>query len=399
MSASALFPLLYGPISPQDDEVAWLRYLWLPVYAAAVLLSAWNWRDLRNSALAFTPYLALLALAGASAAWSMDPQITVRRFEALVFNGLFSLYLAARFSWGEMVRMIAAALFILALGSLGMCLAFPGIGIQSDINAGAWRGLWPQKNELGFMMAIGALSSLASAVIDPRRRLLWLFSAAFCCPLLVLSRSGTSLLCLMSSASLLAAFVLSKKRPVVAVIVTFVAGCFALVLAAVVMLDSDLFFQAMGKDPTLSGRTDVWTAVMRRAAERPALGYGYAAFWRDRSGPALLVRRETGWDVPSAHNAWLEILLQLGWVGVVTTAAYVALTAFAAVRGLFSRADGFWAILYSGSFLMLSFSESDILRQNSLEWILLVATSTKLVADLARRPRAATARLAVVRTA
>ena len=76
--------------------------------------------------------------------------------------------------------------------------------------------------------------------------------------------------------------------------------------------------------------------------------------------------------------------------------AYCALTAAAAVRNLFTRTDGFWAIMYVGAFLMLSFSESDILRQNSLEWILLVATSAKLVADMARRARPATARLAVV---
>jgi hypothetical protein len=79
--------------------------------------------------------------------------------------------------------------------------------------------------------------------------------------------------------------------------------------------------------------------------------------------------------------------------------AYCALTAAAAVRNLFTRTDGFWAIMYVGAFLMLSFSESDILRQNSLEWILLVATSTKLIEDMIRRPRQAAARLAVIRTA
>jgi O-antigen ligase len=399
MSASALFPLLYGPASPQDDEVAWLRFLWLPVYAGSILLASWRWRELRSAAVAFGPYFALLVFAGASAIWSIDPQITLRRFEALAFNGVLSLYLAGRFSWSELVRMVAAALLVLALGSLVMCIAFPQVGIQSDINAGAWRGLWPQKNELGFMMVISALSSLASAVMDRRRRILWIASAALSFGLLVLSRSGTSLLCLMSSGSLLAAFVLAKRRPVVAVMVTFIAGCFTLVLAGVLMFNVDFLFQVMGKDPTFSGRTDVWTSVMRRVAERPALGYGYAAFWRDRMGPALLVRRETGWDVPSAHNGWLEILLQLGWVGVAMAGAYCALTAAAAVRNLFTRTDGFWAIMYVGAFLMLSFSESDILRQNSLEWILLVATSTKLIEDMIRRPRQAAARLAVIRTA
>jgi len=69
------------------------------------------------------------------------------------------------------------------------------------------------------------------------------------------------------------------------------------------------------------------------------------------------------------------------------------------MRRLFSRSDGHWAAMYAVAFLILSLSESDILRQNSLEWILFVAASAKLVIDLASRPRLAPARLSVVRPA
>ena len=399
MSANAFFPLLFGPKTIDADEVGWLRYLWLPVYALTVFLAVWNWRDLRNAAPAFAPIFVLLALAAASGLWSIDPQITLRRWEALAFNGLLAFYLAARFSWTELVRLIAIAALLLALGSLVMGLAFPSLGVQSDANAGDWRGLWPQKNELGFNMVIGVQACLATALLDTKGRLWWIAGAALCVSLLALSRSGTSLICLMASGALLAGLSLSRKRPVGAIIAAFLAGCVALVLASVMILDVNLLFQAIGKDPTLTGRTDVWAAVMRRVAERPVLGYGYGAFWTDRFGPALQVRREAGWDVPSAHNGWLDVLLQLGWTGVVMVAGYFALTAAAAMRRLFSRSDGHWAAMYAVAFLILSLSESDILRQNSLEWILFVAASAKLVIDLASRPRLAPARLSVVRPA
>jgi O-antigen ligase len=401
MGSSALFPLLYAPTTLEADTSAdsWLRYLWLPVYGVTAFLAVLNWRDLRQAARAFIPFAVILGLAGASILWSIAPDITLRRWEALAFNGLLAFTLAARFAWGDLVRIIAAALLILAIGSLVMGLGFPARGVHVGVNAGAWRGLWLQKNELGFMMVIGALSALASAAIDRQRRLVWLGAAALAFALLVLSRSGTSLLCLMSSASLLAAFGLSRKRPVIALMVTFLAGCFAVTLAIFVLTDVDALFSVMGKDPTLTGRTDVWTAVLRRIAERPALGYGYAAFWHDPFGPALLVRREAGWAVPTAHNGWLEVLLQLGWSGTVLVGLYFVLTAVAAMRGLFSRGDGFWAIMYVGAFAMLSFSESEIMRQNSLEWTLFVATSTKLIIDWIRKPRPAQPFLAVARAA
>jgi O-antigen ligase len=395
-SASALFPLLYGPTSLGAEEVAWLRYLWLPVYAVTVFLAVLNWRDLKAAAPAFAPALVLLAFAGASALWSIDPHITLRRWEALAFNTLLAFYLAARFSWAELVRMVAAAL-ILALGSLAMGVGFPRLGIQSDANAGDWRGLWTQKNELGFNMVIGAQACLATALLDPRRRLVWLAGAGLCLFLLVLSRSGTSLLCLIPTCGLLAALTLSKQRPVIGIIAVFIAGCAVLAVAGVVIIDIDLFYRAMGKDPTLTGRTDIWAAVMRRAAEKPALGYGYGAFWADRFGPALLVRQEAGWDVPAAHNGWLDMLLQLGWTGVGAAATYFALTAMASVRNLLSRGDGYWAVMYGIAFLILSFSESDILLQNSLEWIVFLAISTKLFIDLTHTMRPAPARLNLVR--
>jgi O-antigen ligase len=396
-SASALFPLLYGPTSLGAEEVAWLRYLWLPVYSVTVFLAVLSRRELKAAAPAFVPALALLALAGASALWSIDPHITLRRWEALAFNTLLAFYLAARFSWAELVRMVAAALLILALGSLAMAVGFPRLGIQSDANAGDWRGLWTQKNELGFNMVIGAQACLATALLDARRRLLWLAGAGLCFLLLVLSRSGTSLLCLIPTCGLLAALTLSKQRPVIGIIAVFIAGCAVLAVTGVVIIDIDLFYRAMGKDPTLTGRTDIWAAVMRRAAERPTLGYGYGAFWTDRFGPALLVRREAGWDVPAAHNGWLDVLLQLGWTGVGAAATYFALTAMASVRNLLSRGDGYWAVMYAIAFLILSFSESDILLQNSLEWILFLVVSTKLFLDLTHSARPAPARLKLVR--
>ena len=398
MSSSALLPLLYAPTTVEADEVAWLRYLWLPVYGATVLLCAWQWRKVVAAAAAFAPAACLLIFAGLSVCWSVAPSVTLRRFEALAFNDLMALYLACRFGWRDLMRIVASAFLVLALGSYVMCLGFPSLGVHQTINAGDWRGLWNEKNELGFLMVIGTMASLACAFIDARLRALWIGAALACLGLVIMARSGTSFLCLLAGGGAAIGLQASRRRPVLGVAVAFLAGCLVVALAVIALIDLPIFFTLLGKDPTLTGRTGVWTAVLRRIAERPLLGYGYGAFWHDRFGPAMLIRRETHWEVPSAHNGWLEIVLQLGEAGAALAGLYFTITVGAVLRRLLTRGDGFWGVMYVGAFLVLSLSESVILRQNSLEWILFVATSTKVALDLRapRRARSPAPRLAVV---
>lgn len=80
--------------------------------------------------------------------------------------------------------------------------------------------------------------------------------------------------------------------------------------------ESGEILKALGKDPTLTGRTDIWEALFRKVDERPWTGYGYNAFWGRDSEPAAWIRHQTGWSVPSAHNGWIDLLIQLGWPAV-----------------------------------------------------------------------------------
>jgi len=392
MSSAPLFPLLYAPTTLDAAEVVWMRYLWLPVYAATVFFAAWHFRALRRAAPAFIPTVVLFGFAAASLSWSIEPDITLRRIEALAFNSLLSLYLAARFGWRDLARIVAAAMAILAVGSWVMCVGFPRLGIHQAANAGAWRGVWPEKNELGFVMAVGAQASVACALLDARWRRAWLASALLCAALVVLSRSGTAIICLVGSIALAIGLASSRRHPIRAIGVAFFGGSLVLALAFMTALDLPWMLELIGKDPTLTGRTEVWAAVAHRVADRPILGYGYEAFWHNLFGPALLVRHEAQWAVPSAHNGWLEILLELGWVGAILAAAYVALTLWTVMRRLFVRTDGFWAIMYVAAFVASSLSESEIEKQNSLEWILFATISIKLLADLLASPVAAALR-------
>ena len=61
-------------------------------------------------------------------------------------------------------------------------------------------------------------------------------------------------------------------------------------------------FGLIGKDPTLTGRTDIWVLLIESIKERWTLGYGYGAYWQEELGPSFAVRNALEWGVPTAHN-------------------------------------------------------------------------------------------------
>ena len=74
------------------------------------------------------------------------------------------------------------------------------------------------------------------------------------------------------------------------------------------------FAKAVGRDPSLSGRTQIWDLVLSQHTN-PLVGAGYESFWL---GPRL----ERIWaggmgQINEAHNGYLEVYLNLGYVGLL----------------------------------------------------------------------------------
>jgi O-antigen ligase len=92
-----------------------------------------------------------------------------------------------------------------------------------------------------------------------------------------------------------------------------VVGIISLCLFAL-FLDADAgLVQAIGRDATLTGRTLLWNELLRMNTS-PWLGVGFESFWL---GERAAYFWETYWWRPNqAHNGYLEVFLDLGWIGV-----------------------------------------------------------------------------------
>ncbi|MGC1305227.1 MAG: O-antigen ligase family protein [Caulobacteraceae bacterium] len=381
--SNALIGPLFAPDQTASDDLAWLRYLWLPAYAGTAVFCVLRARMMARAWAGLLLFGLVALWVFASANWSIDHEVSTRRGIALIFTTLFGVYVGASFRGGAFVPVLGGCMIALALGSVAMALGYPKLGVHSDINIGDWRGLWYQKNALGGMMAYGVLTCLAASRLSGHRRR-WLAGAALCLGLVLMSRSKTALICTLAPAGVFLLVQVARRSILLAVAAVFAAGAAAEGLVAILWLAPDALLKLLGKDPTLTGRTDIWAAIFRQMEHRPLLGYGYGAFWLKDSTPAKFIRAETGWLVPSAHNGWLDVMVQVGWIGMglVALAVLVALVA-AAVRG-WRMDDAGWSLCIVIAFTMRSLSESVLISQNSLDWAMFVAATTFLLAPAAR---------------
>ena len=71
--------------------------------------------------------------------------------------------------------------------------------------------------------------------------------------------------------------------------------------------------QSLGRNSTLTGRTQIWAAVLAQRIN-PVLGTGFESFWMGNRLQSVWTLSQVG--IEEAHNGYLELYLNLGWVGL-----------------------------------------------------------------------------------
>lgn len=149
----ALIPLLYQEngieVANTSEGLPALQIASFGIYVIALCLLFLRWKRSLYTITKSKPLLFLIGITLASALWSDAPALTLRRGAALVGTTLFGLYLATRYSLREQLQLLAWTLGIAALSSLMFGIALPAYGVDKTLYAGAWRGVFVQKNVLG----------------------------------------------------------------------------------------------------------------------------------------------------------------------------------------------------------------------------------------------------------
>jgi O-antigen ligase len=146
---------------------------------------------------------------------------------------------------------------------------------------------------------------------------------------------------------------------------------------------SDFILALVGRDSTLSGRTQLWAALHPAMLKRPVLGYGYGAFWAGLKGETLNVFIQSRWLPTGADNGYVDLYLGLGALGMCAFLSVFAYSFRIAYRYLRSEvgAIGLWPVTYLCFYALRAVSESQLFSTRSLEFLLFTATTTSVALD------------------
>lgn len=360
-----------------------LRLLWLPVYGIVFLALIWKWKAAAITAMRMPFLIAVTTLAAFSFLWSIDPGVSQRRGIAIAMTTGAGLFMAARYDWKTILRVLGAVWITVAVLGFLTALINPGFGVMYEIHVGAWKGLYYEKNQMGGHMARAAFLCGFLYLMDSRARRFWGFGIAICSLMVLLSTSKTSLIALLLGFGILFVAAWMKRGLRTGLTTTWLGVIVVGVFTGVMVFAPEIIFTALGRDPSLTGRTDIWGALIEKIDERPMLGYGYGVFWGENSLPAYWVREAVEWDAPTAHNGWLEVALATGLIGLSLLCLDFLLTVARAARSSIDTWTGVFALGVCAQFLLFSLSESISLQQNSITWLTYVAVAAKL----ANRPR------------
>jgi exopolysaccharide production protein ExoQ len=262
-------------------------------------------------------FIALAGLLMISCLWSQFPSVTIRWAPVAVINIIFAFYIYQRFSPDQQMRLFLTLGWISLITSLTLAVFLPQYGVDPTMFTVSWRGMYSQKN----LFSMATLFFLPAAfclpikgVVSAILRIAYVGLSIFA---VVMTQSATgkiTLACLLAyflARRLLSQFRAQEKTIAFVVMATMLA---ALVLAG--FSSTQQIAVLLGKDPTLTGRTEIWQTIMPAVLKHPILGYGYVGFWRGYEGESANLSLANGWSVTSAHNGILEIWLDLGIVGV-----------------------------------------------------------------------------------
>jgi exopolysaccharide production protein ExoQ len=312
--------MAFGDAFESTSQSRFAQLLWPLAYLGFAALILARLREVLAGAARAWWLLALPLVALLSLLWSGDPGATFGGAVRLAATTAFAIYLGVRLDAGTLARAVFWVL-LLAVGA-SVAAALGGLDFAT-MRDGTVRGLFHHKNTLGNRSALLVVVALALLVSGWRP---WLaaIGAAIGAAGVVLSSSAAGMaLGAIGAVAAPVALALGGRGLGGAFRLMLIGALACLAAAVLIGLGIDPLtggLAALDRDATLTGRLLLWEAALGHMGEHPWLGVGFAAFWSSGvDWRTLLVLAELG-NVLHFHNAFFEVGVQLGLLGLLAAA-------------------------------------------------------------------------------
>jgi O-antigen ligase len=294
------------------------------VIALGIIVLITRGRIVVNLLRANLPILIYFIYCGTSALWSDYPDVSFKRWFRAVGDIVMILIVLSDPDWILALKRLLSRVGILVIPlSVLFIRYFPELGRSySRGGAPSWTGVATDKNALGMLCLILGLASLYRFLEiytgkEEFRKRGPLFAQAILflltLYLLVQANSATAAACFgLAAGPMVLTYLFSWARK--PAMLRFI------VIAVIVVPFSSMFLglgsglvQDLGRDTTFTGRTAIWHYAIPMVPNS-LLGAGFESFWLGHRITDM--ERLIGQGVNQAHNGYIEVFLNLGYIGV-----------------------------------------------------------------------------------
>jgi O-antigen ligase len=262
-----------------------------------------------------------------------------------------------------------------------------------------WTGLAVHKNNLGQVAMCSGLFAIWQILRNwPRKKLtlellllvltLWLLRGS------KNSHSSTAILGFVVGTATLLGLQFLKSRSAYAKRIVLVGSAVLVLIAppAFIAFEAfnttpvDVVLAATNRDMTLTGRTGLWKDLLNNAEKSPIVGVGYGAFWVGPIGYEMYPldnwsRVTPGWRPGEGHNGFIDVYVELGFVGLALVLIVLVVAFTGALNDLQSNFElGALRLALLLSIVVNNVAESSFLKGTHSLWfvLLLVAVNVPL---------------------
>lgn len=305
--------------------------------------------------------LFFLIWAGVTVLIAINPFVAFKRYFQYITTSLVFISFFLNFSNEKLLLNILKYLFSTYLViTLIICVLIPD---AKDPAFNTWRGLHATKNNLGQHAAIIIIFFTFQYVSSFSRlnKLYNIFFVLLSIILLIGSVSMTNIVLINVFAIFF--FLLSSKKilNIIGIGYNFVISLivvYSIIIGVTLILYPEIFnifFDITGKDPTLTGRTDIWLLLLSQNTNNLITGVGFQSFWIPEKLSKLTLFQY--WLPNQSHNGYLDIILEIGIVGLIL----FLLVIYSFMKNAKTNNNYIWIsiVFYT---LLLNLSESTLIR-------------------------------------
>jgi O-antigen ligase len=321
-----------------------------------------------------------------STLWSLAPDITLKAGMAFTGFTVVAFYIGARYEWHEL-----SALLRWGYTSIGIVsfLRHPNVGRE-------FAGITSHKNSLGSIMVVStALWYLhySQGAKTQKERWIALGFMFFSFYLVRSTSSGGSLVNSLMLIVIVSSLSFLSKLKFQWAFTSIVGFTVLGIISSVYIIDNleSIVVGGLGKDLTLTGRTEFWPQLIAAANQRPWFGYGFDGFFQQAllgdKTPAYFVYTPNGFQPKTAHNGGISVLLSFGYPGLLLILVSLLTNLIFAVRELSRRplSESGIPIIYLVFIILNNLTEGSIGDIGDV-WLAYVLITARLSIDSSKSP-------------